>query len=205
MDSFQPGIIWALSYLVYYSCEWWHLKYASLSTYDSIHRRITHTHNHTHTQTHTTELAKKHRIAIISVTVQHSTTSLFLFLLCLPKLAKNKSYITCSRLYTTFFYTFDVLHTCTVAHTYEGSHTIRHEIHKTEASYDERILTWVYLNCCSTSLIVVWQSRHTKDPLTSSGWTGWVRTTWPVIRTNDPIKEVDRPRTLHQTHQTVES
>lgn len=46
---------------------------------------------------------------------------------------------------------------------------------------------WVYLNCCSTSLITVWQSRHRKVPLTSSGWTGWVRTTCPLMRSREPI------------------
>lgn len=45
----------------------------------------------------------------------------------------------------------------------------------------------VYLNCCSTSLITVWQSRHRKVPLTSSGCTGWVRTTCPLIRNSEPI------------------
>ena len=30
----------------------------------------------------------------------------------------------------------------------------------------------VYLNCCSTSVVTVWQSRQVKVPDTSSGWTG---------------------------------
>ena len=36
----------------------------------------------------------------------------------------------------------------------------------------------VNLNCCSTSLTMVWQSRQTKVPLTNSGWTGCVLTTF---------------------------
>lgn len=57
----------------------------------------------------------------------------------------------------------------------------------------------VYLNCCSTSLITVWQSRHRKVPLTSSGWTGWVRTTCPLIRINDPIFADVSSRILFKT------
>lgn len=57
-------------------------------------------------------------------------------------------------------------------------------------------LTWVYLNCCSTSFTMVWQSRQTNVPLTSSGCTGWVLTTWPVIRSNDPTLDVVNSRTL---------
>lgn len=51
-----------------------------------------------------------------------------------------------------------------------------------------QMLGCVYLNCCSTSFITVWQSRHRKVPLTSSGWTGWVRTTCPLIRVSEPIR-----------------
>ena len=65
------------------------------------------------------------------------------------------------------------------------------------------ILTCVYLNCCSTSLMMVWQSRHMNVPLTSSGWTGCVRTTWPVIRNNVPILAVFMSRTLKMSHGTV--
>jgi hypothetical protein len=40
---------------------------------------------------------------------------------------------------------------------------------------------WVYLNCCSTPLMTVWQSAHTYVPNTSSGCTGCVLTTWGRI------------------------
>lgn len=58
---------------------------------------------------------------------------------------------------------------------------------------------WVYLNCCSTSLITVWQSRHRKVPLTSSGWTGWVRTTCPLMRSREPIFAEVSSRILFKT------
>ena len=40
-----------------------------------------------------------------------------------------------------------------------------------------RPLTWVYLNCCWTFLMTVWQSKQVNVPATNSGWTGWVRVT----------------------------
>ncbi|KAH3703440.1 hypothetical protein DPMN_078476 [Dreissena polymorpha] len=62
--------------------------------------------------------------------------------------------------------------------------------------------TCVYLNCCSTSLMMVLHSRHMKVPQTSSGWTGCVLTTCPVIRNNVPILDVVNSRTLQQCHVT---
>lgn len=56
--------------------------------------------------------------------------------------------------------------------------------------------TCVYLNCCSTSLMTVRQSRQRNVPLISSGCTGWVRTTWPVMRSSVPILAVVSSRTL---------
>ena len=50
---------------------------------------------------------------------------------------------------------------------------------------------WVYLNCCSTSGIEVWQSAQMNVPRTNSGWTGWVLTTWPVILTSAPIRALE--------------
>ena len=47
--------------------------------------------------------------------------------------------------------------------------------------------TWVYLNCCSTSLMTVWQSRQINVPVTNSGCTGCVRTTCPLILNRVPI------------------
>lgn len=54
----------------------------------------------------------------------------------------------------------------------------------------------VYLNCCSTSLITVWQSKHRKVPLMSSGWTGCVRTTCPLMRVSKPILDAVSSRIL---------
>ena len=56
----------------------------------------------------------------------------------------------------------------------------------------------VNLNCCSTSGMLVWHSRQRKFPLVSSGCTGWVRTTWPLIRSRVPTLEVDNSRTLNK-------
>lgn len=61
--------------------------------------------------------------------------------------------------------------------------------------------TCVNLNCCSTSGMTVLQSRHMKVPNTSSGWTGWVRTTWPEILSSVPILAVVISRTL-QMHKS---
>lgn len=58
------------------------------------------------------------------------------------------------------------------------------------------LYTWVNLNCCSTSGIVVWHSRQRKEPDTSSGCTGCVRTTWPLIFSSVPILAVVSSRTL---------
>lgn len=57
--------------------------------------------------------------------------------------------------------------------------------------------SYLTLNCCSTFLITVWQSRHLKVPETSSGWTGWVLTTCPEIRMRVPTFVVDNSRTLN--------
>lgn len=62
--------------------------------------------------------------------------------------------------------------------------------------------TCVNLNCCSTSGMTVLQSRHMKVPNTSSGWTGWVRTTWPEILSSVPILAVVISRTL-QMHKST--
>ncbi len=59
----------------------------------------------------------------------------------------------------------------------------------------------VYLNCCSTSLMTDWQSRQRKVPLTSSGCTGWVRTTWPLMRSSVPMRAAESSRILHSTEQ----
>ena len=56
--------------------------------------------------------------------------------------------------------------------------------------------TCVYLNCCSTSGIIVWQSAHLNVANTSSGWTGCVLTTWPVIRKSFPIRAEVNSRTF---------
>ena len=56
--------------------------------------------------------------------------------------------------------------------------------------------TCVYLNCCSTSGITVWQSAHLNVANTSSGWTGCVLTTWPVIRKSFPIRAEVNSRTF---------
>lgn len=61
-----------------------------------------------------------------------------------------------------------------------------------------QMLGWVYLNCCSTSLIIPWQSKHRKVPLTSSGWTGWVRTTCPLMRTSEPTFTAVNSRILQE-------
>lgn len=59
-----------------------------------------------------------------------------------------------------------------------------------------QIVGCVYLNCCSTSLMTDWQSRQRKVPLTSSGCTGWVRTTWPLMRNRVPMRAVESSRIL---------
>ena len=61
-----------------------------------------------------------------------------------------------------------------------------------------QIFGCVYLNCCSTSLITVWHSRHRKVPLTSSGCTGWVRTTCPLMRVSTPILDEVSSRILFE-------
>lgn len=60
------------------------------------------------------------------------------------------------------------------------------------------LLTCVYLNCCSTSLITVWQSRQTNVPVINSGCTGWVRTTWPLILNRLPILWLVNSRILQE-------
>lgn len=66
-----------------------------------------------------------------------------------------------------------------------------------------QMLGWVYLNCCSTSFITPWQSKHRKVPLTSSGWTGWVRTTWPLMRTSEPTFTAVNSRILQEKYNTT--
>lgn len=55
---------------------------------------------------------------------------------------------------------------------------------------------WVYLNCCSTPGTVAWHSKHMNVPEMSSGCTGWVRTTWPLILASCPTLFVFRARIL---------
>ena len=68
-----------------------------------------------------------------------------------------------------------------------SSNKVRYLVNYTKSQSTMQTPTWVYLNCCSTSLITVWQSRQMKVPLTNSGCTGWVLTTCPLIRSNVPI------------------
>ena len=58
--------------------------------------------------------------------------------------------------------------------------------------------TCVYLNCCSTSLTDTPQSSHTKEARANSGWTGWVRTTWPRTCTRQPILSAVSSRTWNK-------
>jgi hypothetical protein len=56
------------------------------------------------------------------------------------------------------------------------------------------VLTSVYLNCCSTSLIVALHPSQTKLPLTNSGRTSDVRVTVPLILMSWPIRSILRSR-----------
>lgn len=66
-----------------------------------------------------------------------------------------------------------------------------------------QIVGCVYLNCCSTSLTTDWQSIQRNVPLTSSGCTGWVLTTCPVMRSNVPIFKELSSRTLQEIHKQI--
>ena len=54
-----------------------------------------------------------------------------------------------------------------------------------------RNLVLLYLNCCSTPSMAVWQSRQVKVPDTSSGW---VRITWPNITIEREARLPPAPR-----------
>jgi hypothetical protein len=54
--------------------------------------------------------------------------------------------------------------------------------------------TSVYLNCCSTSYIVVRHVSHVNVPETNSGRTSLVRVTVPLILINCPIRSIRRSR-----------
>ena len=80
----------------------------------------------------------------------------------------------------------------TLHHTTPSHHTIY-----TKPSHP---FTCVYLNCCSTAGTSPWHSTHLKWPSTSSGCTGCVRTTWPLMRSKVPIFPAVNSRTLQYQH-----
>lgn len=63
-------------------------------------------------------------------------------------------------------------------------------------SFEEKIATSVYLNCCSTFLTTCPHSRHLNVPCRSSGRTSLVRVTTPVTEISFPISAVDNSRNL---------
>lgn len=64
------------------------------------------------------------------------------------------------------------------------------EMKRSEITKEEGRPTSVYLNCCSTFLTTLPQSKHLKVPWRSSGLTSLVRVTTPETDTSFPISAV---------------
>lgn len=68
-----------------------------------------------------------------------------------------------------------------------------------------KLVTSVYLNCCSTFLMTFPHSRHLKVPWRSSGRTSLVRVTTPLTDTNFPMSAVAKSLNLPKFYRGLET